>query len=338
MTKKKTSKKVTKKRPKHSHSLTSAERAAKKKAARKKADASKRKKYPKRKTDFSVRVTPTKAKALLATNFEGQRNLRPTKVTQYVGILRRGLWMESGEPIKIDWHGILIDGQHRLAAIIKSGIPAKLDLTYGLPPKAFDVIDTGAVRQLYDVLPVQYPKQISSIYRIYLDFMQTRGEGYTSFGSRSSAAYREDRVGAIQWAQRHERTLTRIVETCFVDRDARGLLRPPAIFMAFFFVAHQKAPKLANDFFQSFIDGTAFEFGKADPIYQLREQIITFNADYRVKRGKSTPLWVVGGLLIKAWNLWMLHERVTTPLVMGESESWPLITDRTTRGRKAKAA
>ena len=343
MTKKRSKKKAAKKsvkkvakRPSHGHSGTAVGRAAKKKAARKKSASTTRKKHPKPKTDFNVRVTPSKAKALLATNFEGQRNLRPTKVDQYVGILRRGLWKETGEAIKIDWNGILIDGQHRLAAIIKSGMPAKLDIRYGLPPEAFDVIDTGAVRQLYDVLPVPYPKQVASTYRIYLDYLSTEGSGYTSFGRRSPAAYREDRIGAIQWAQKNERTLTRIVEACYGDTAARTLLRPPSVFMAFYFMASKKAPKLADEFFRTLIDGTGFD-SRTDPIYQLREQINAYNAQYRTKRGRATPMWVVGGMLIKAWNAWMERASVRQ-LRMMTTEKWPEMSSRTTRGRKTSKA
>jgi|GEM_PF-2565914 len=315
--------------------LSGAERAAKKRAARKKLTAdNRRKKYAKRTTEFGARITLTRAKGLLSLNYEGQRNLRPTRVDQFCGILRRGLWIESGEPIIIDWFGNLINGQHRLAAIVKTGITAKIDITYGVPPKAFDVIDTGAVRALYDILPVEFPKQVSALYRVYLDFKTTEGATYTSFGRRSASAFREDRTGAIQWAQRNEKLLTKIVKTCHVDKDARALLRPPAVFNAFYFLVARKAPKEADTFFRTLIDGVEFELKGLDPIYQLRQNLVMFNDKYKNKRGTAVPLWMIGGMLIKAWNAYMKRAPVRQ-LRMMSSEKWPEITSRTTRARKS---
>ena len=108
--------------------------------------------------------------------------------------------------------------------------------------------------------------------------------------------------------------------------------------MAFYFLAHKKAPKFADEFFRVLIDGTNFEGGKTDPIYQLRENINAFNASYRTKRGRATPMWVVGGMLIKAWNAWMDHGSVRQ-LRMMTNEKWPEMSSRSTRSRKpAKVA
>jgi len=334
---KKAKAKVTRIRKRKTPGMSGAERAAKKRAARKKLTAEgRRKKYPKRQTEFGALITLVRAKALLSLNYEGQRNLRPTRVDQFCGILRRGLWIESGEPIIIDWFGNLIDGQHRLAAIVKTGISAKIDITYGVPPKAFDVIDSGAVRALYDILPVEFPKQVSALYRVYLDFKSTEGMTYTSFGRRSASAFREDRTGAIQWAQRNEKLLTKIIKTCHVDKDARALLRPPAVFNAFYFMVARKSPKEADAFFRTLIDGVAFEQGAVDPIYQLRQNLLQFNDKYKNKRGTAVPLWTIGAMLIKAWNAYMKRASVRQ-LRMMSSEKWPEITSRTTRARKSIA-
>jgi hypothetical protein len=60
--------------------------------------------------------------------------------------------MVTGEAIKFSTSGELIDGQHRLQAIIESGKPQWLLVIRGLDPATKAVIDTGAPRTAGDAL------------------------------------------------------------------------------------------------------------------------------------------------------------------------------------------
>jgi hypothetical protein len=66
--------------------------------------------------------------------------------------MRRGEWRETGEAIKFDENGQLRDGQHRLAAIVRSGITLKMTVVRGVIEEAFDVMDSGRSRSVTDVL------------------------------------------------------------------------------------------------------------------------------------------------------------------------------------------
>lgn len=96
------------------------------------------------------RVTPDRATQLLATMSEN-RNLRQPVVDAYCRDLVAGRWLIA-ESIKLDRDGHLIDGQHRLSAIIQTGEAIDTFVTYNLDPAAKDVIDTNAVRKTGDVL------------------------------------------------------------------------------------------------------------------------------------------------------------------------------------------
>ena len=52
-----------------------------------------------------------------------QRNRRRDTVTAYAEDMAAGRWKENGETIKFDSEGRLIDGQHRLAAVVKANTP-----------------------------------------------------------------------------------------------------------------------------------------------------------------------------------------------------------------------
>ena len=66
-----------------------------------------------------VRVTPALATEWLEGNVALNRRLIPNLVTFYAAEMRAGKWRVNGESIKFSKSGALMDGQHRLHAIIK---------------------------------------------------------------------------------------------------------------------------------------------------------------------------------------------------------------------------
>lgn len=66
-------------------------------------------------------ITPEVATSLLKNN-AGNRNLRSTVVDHYADQMKRGEWKPTHQAIAIGAGGNIIDGQHRLSAIVKSGL------------------------------------------------------------------------------------------------------------------------------------------------------------------------------------------------------------------------
>src|SRR5690348_15979222 len=66
-------------------------------------------------------VTPAVAEVLLSMNI-GNRPLIKGWVDDLTERIRRGAWKLTGEPIIVAREGILNDGQHRLHAVVESGI------------------------------------------------------------------------------------------------------------------------------------------------------------------------------------------------------------------------
>ena len=96
-------------------------------------------------------VTPAIAEKLLTSN-RINRRVRNEKVKEYANEMSLGKWMEdTGETIKITKCGNLIDGQHRLLAIVLSQTPTYLHFSEGHDYEIFKVLDTGAIRSANDV-------------------------------------------------------------------------------------------------------------------------------------------------------------------------------------------
>lgn len=107
--------------------------------------------YPVPKTIERVVVDPVLAGKLLDLNTEN-RPIRQREVRLWNNILEHGEWQYTHQGIAIDNRGVLQDGQHRLTAIVQTGIPAEMQISIGMPPENFAAIDNGLRRTFGDVV------------------------------------------------------------------------------------------------------------------------------------------------------------------------------------------
>lgn len=102
-----------------------------------------------------VTVTPSLAKQWLSKNAENNRSPKTGKIPSYARDMLAGHWnSDTGETIKFNEDGVLVDGQNRLLAVMKAGVPIDFDVARGLPRTAMQVIDSGAARTGMDVLKI----------------------------------------------------------------------------------------------------------------------------------------------------------------------------------------
>jgi hypothetical protein len=97
-------------------------------------------------------VTPERAREWLASLPE-QRPLRPMKVEQHKRAMRSGEWWPKAKPLMLDKEGRLIEGMHRLRALVETGLPQWFVVYRGVDSAMFmDVDDGQAIKTLNDVL------------------------------------------------------------------------------------------------------------------------------------------------------------------------------------------
>ena len=68
-----------------------------------------------------VRITPALASAMLETNTRN-RKIKNSVVDRYVRLMREGEWGITNDAITFDKNGVLTNGQHRLEAVVRSGV------------------------------------------------------------------------------------------------------------------------------------------------------------------------------------------------------------------------
>ncbi len=115
-----------------------------------------------------VVVTPELATALLKLNTEN-RPVKSGVLAKYIKDLQNGTFHFTGDSIKISKDKVLLDGQHRLMAIVSADIPMKLHIQAGLDPAVFTVLDTGSSRSISDIMALKHYKyytQVATVARL----------------------------------------------------------------------------------------------------------------------------------------------------------------------------
>lgn len=98
-------------------------------------------------------ITPEVAKQLLENNHHNRKVSKGNTET-IERALKSGEWKVSGQTIIVSITGILMDGQHRLKAVMNTGISMEHLVCRGVADDVFKVIDTGKNRSGADVLSI----------------------------------------------------------------------------------------------------------------------------------------------------------------------------------------
>lgn len=104
---------------------------------------------------YLLRVTPELAAEMLTRNSEGQRTISKLAVHRYAGDMTTEDWLFNGAPILMSNEHKLLDGQHRLSAIVESKEPQLLLVVHGLSASTMMTIDANRTRSFGDVLRIQ---------------------------------------------------------------------------------------------------------------------------------------------------------------------------------------
>lgn len=95
-----------------------------------------------------VTLTPERAKALLNLNTNNFRNIDSHRVKKYSRAMKLGFWEENGEPIHVYEDGTLANGQHRLHAVVDSGVTLENIVIVTGIKKSVTTFDDGKIRTI----------------------------------------------------------------------------------------------------------------------------------------------------------------------------------------------
>jgi hypothetical protein len=126
-------------------------------------------------------VSPEDAKNWLENCNLDNRSINQHRVTAYVNDIVKGNWREdTGECIKFSKTGKLLDGQHRLLAILKSGISINLHIANNLEDSVFNVLDTGKPRGGMDAMKIAGVSAYAQLSATIQKYVILKNGGYRS--------------------------------------------------------------------------------------------------------------------------------------------------------------
>ena len=121
-----------------------------------------------------VTITPAYAAKLLRDSAHHNRPLNTRMVDVYARDMAAGHWVINGQAIVLSPNGELLDGQHRLHAVVKSGVTIDTVISLGVPVKHFKTIDRGKERTFADVLHINgyhSTHRLAAITQVYIQII-----------------------------------------------------------------------------------------------------------------------------------------------------------------------
>lgn len=272
------------------------------------------------------RITPTVAAQMLGT-MPGNRTVRARMVARYAREMIAGKWLLNGESIKVSREGKLIDGQHRLNAVIAAKVTVEMFVVRGVDAGAFVTLDTGISRTYHDTATIagkDWLKSVGGIARLWLKY--ERGVGSVSAGVQPSHQELDQIIEAhacIPESAKVIQRLTVVRSKCLAG--VQGFVHA--------YASEKYDREMADTFMQDLNDGA--NLNSTSPIYCLRARLI----DNRIERMRMIPEQVLA-LTIKAWNFWIAGEKVQSLRWSGDAvgENYPKFScDLETKGAEARS-
>tara|TARA_R100000734_G_scaffold18786_2_gene16544 strand:- start:26 stop:859 length:834 start_codon:yes stop_codon:yes gene_type:complete len=116
-------------------------------------------------------ITPDFAIDVLTTKNINNRSIKPANLNRLITAIDNGQWVVTHQGIAFDDNGYLLDGQHRLEAIVKTGKTLPMMVTRNISAKIFNCIDTGTARSAADSLFIEgctQPSRVAAGIKVYI--------------------------------------------------------------------------------------------------------------------------------------------------------------------------
>jgi len=270
--------------------------------------------------------------------FKGQRTVRRSHVKNLSARMKARCWIDNGEPIVFDYYGRLINGQHRLLAIVDSDVTIEATVIWGMDPIAYLHMDEAtAARRSEDYLKFSRGNKAVTAYRWMLALQESdeRAEkegnkyrGFVGIGRKPIPGWDAHRENLLFWCYEHQDVLERVT-SLVARKEGRPVMPPAGLAAGFYLWIRLDHPNLADEFFERLVDG--LDLGREDPIYVLRTKLLEIKAKAIRQMGTSTPYYEYCALLIRAWNAFVTGKKIKALRFSGNRDTWPVRVRRPRR-------
>lgn len=263
-----------------------------------------------------VLIGRDEAEQLLGTNVHN-RSIREGRVRNYAVDMLTENWLETGDAIKIAKDGSMLDGQHRLHAILRAtgsdivrlgtkeykpdkNLKVWFTIARGLDKGSQRAMDIGAARSLADVLNLEYGETNTTNLAAIIRIIYSWESGYRKQIARRELATNATILAFYEEAPDSFRSLAATVK-----KEIKHIPLAPSVLALCHWILEERDVSDAEEFFARLADGQGLF--KGDPIYELRERL----KDLRDERGTGHRFIAYTlALVIKAWNAYRQNEKI----------------------------
>lgn len=237
-----------------------------------------------------VNVTPALAEGWLSGNTVN-RKIREAAVNQYASDMIAGRWSITNDALCFSPDGLLLNGQHRLAAVIASGETVAMLVMHNVPDESMGHMDTGVKRSSADYFGFHGETHTAALAAsLKLGLLYTDGR-----------IYKDRKVQSVSNGEMQD-FLAENPEirdsVAYIYATTRGVdLAPTVKIVAHWLFSEAAGRDQADTFFE--LLSTRIGLPKGSPILALDSRI----REMRKVRTRLTHRDELA-LVVKAWNYW----------------------------------
>jgi len=270
-----------------------------------------------------VTITPAMASAWLADNHFDNRRLDDRNVDKISRDIKADRWVFDGNAIRFDKNGDIIDGQHRLWAIVMSGKPVSSLVIRNLDNEAKMTIDSGKARGNADFLHFKgYTNTtvLASVCRLSIGYKENEGDLWKWAQGTSSKRLTPQEL--LHEASNNKK-IEEAVKATQSLKFSRKILSPATVaFCYYLFSSVSKNPVVVDKFFSAFETGDNLTIDS--PILSLRNVFTIRDIDLKERHGGNKAMAYRVALVIKAWNAWKDNKQIKKFKYDVSKDSYPI--------------
>ncbi|HEY8984942.1 MAG TPA: hypothetical protein VIU15_35880 [Streptomyces sp.] len=272
-------------------------------------------------------ITPELARDWLLLNTQN-RPLSKAFVQQIAQQIERGEWQLTHQGIAFDEDGTLIDGQHRLAAVVKANVPVQCVVARGVAKSAFTVMDTGRKRSGRDALALageEHSTHLAAALRglhLYLTAPDSAWSG-------QNAAVSNDQLLAV--LAQHPGMRNAVREAIPMNKAFRITVTAAAVG---WYATTDARPEIdQHPWHEGLVTGAGLRSG--DPRLTLRNTLLNLAAGRSHRKRDDSREHLL--YYLKSWNAWV-EGRDMKLLRRSPGETMPRVSQRTAPPRFAEGS
>lgn len=246
-----------------------------------------------------VEVTPEMANDFLSKN-DNNRPFSKSLAKKYARQMQNNEWFVTGQGISLAPDGSVLDGQHRLHAVLEYKHPVRMTIAYNCDKDSFTVLDTGRGRNATDVLKIAgcdtHTKIISAGLRLAIPLLANPTKWFATSQGITNRTIRD------VWSHNKD-----LCSWCAVTANANNnRIFSKSVFFTFLYLAHSRSWQrdVLEEFTEQFVECVGLE--KGSPILAYRNYIAAYRQQVNMNQQRLTAL----SSLIKCFNLTMENKNV----------------------------